>query len=236
VTCLDVVGENVGLFYPVGAATPAAIYDVIHGVYIYVTDSSAGKQLAVTFVPSGSASAPSCTPIPGVIPVSSGMATIDPTTAVAPTTPAAVPTTRGTSNNAGLSQTIVVDGRGQTLYELSPETMHHLLCTKANGCFAAWQPLTVKSAKTRLSAAPGIKGKLGILHRNRIFQITLGGHPLYRFSGDGSKAGAASGQGIRSFHGRWHVVMATATVTTPTAPTAPTTPTAPMTPGYPSGY
>jgi predicted lipoprotein with Yx(FWY)xxD motif len=158
---------------------------------------------------------------------------------------AKAPATLGTSKNATLDKTIVVDSRGLTLYELHPESAHHLLCTSANGCFRVWLPLTVGSAKTKLRAAPGVPGKLGILHRNGIFQVTLGGHPLYRFAGDGSKKGSAAGQGFHSFGGIWHVVVAksstsapatttTPTTTTPTT-TTPTT-TTPTTPYYPPGY
>jgi predicted lipoprotein with Yx(FWY)xxD motif len=226
VTCLDIVGHDIGLFYAVGKANPEVIYTAVHGVYIYVTDSSTGKPLAVSFVPSLSGHANSCAPSPGLFPITSGTATIDPP---APATLAAAPTTLGVSNNSTLGKTIAVDSRGLTVYELSPETTHHLLCKKATGCFAVWPPLKVASAKTKLTGAKGIKGKLGILHRNGIFQVTLGGHPLYHFAPDRSKAGAASGQGIHSFGGRWHVVTATST-----AP--PTTPTTPIPPVYPPGY
>jgi hypothetical protein len=54
----------------------------------------------------------------------------------------------------------------------------------------------VPSAKTKLAAASEVKGKLGILHRNGLFQLTLGGRPLYHFSGDDSKTGNANGQGL----------------------------------------
>lgn len=226
VTCLDVVGDNIGLFYSVGSATPAALYDAVHGVYIYVSDSSAGKPLAVSFVPSTSATAPSCAPIAGLFPVSSGTATINPTP---PATPAGSRTTLGVSDNSTLGKSIVVNSRGLTVYELSGETRHHLKCKKANGCFAIWRPLKVRSARTKLTAAKGVNGKLRILHRNGIFQVTLGGHPLYLFAGDRSKVGAVSGQGLHSFHGRWHVVTATSTATTPTPPAAPAPPV------YPTG-
>lgn len=154
------------------------------------------------------------------------------------------PTTLTTAKNAVLGEHIVVDAHGLTVYELRPETTTHVLCTKAKGCFAVWRPLTVASAKTKLKAARGITSKLGILHRDGIFQVTLRGRPLYYFVGDGSKRGAANGQGIRSFGGTWHVVAtspaSTAPVTTPTTPTMPTTPTTttpttPYYPGYPLG-
>jgi predicted lipoprotein with Yx(FWY)xxD motif len=152
------------------------------------------------------------------------------------------PTTLKTAANSRLGETIVVDSRGLTVYELRPETTHHLLCTKANGCFSIWRPVTVTSAKSKVRAGHGISGKVGTLHRNGFFQVTLGGHPLYRFAPDGSKPGAAGGQGIPSFGGTWHVVVTAAgTGTTPTAPTTTTTPTTttpttlttPTTPYYP---
>lgn len=131
-------------------------------------------------------------------------------------------TTLSTPHNAALGKTIVVDGRGLTVYTLSGDGTHHLLCTKANGCFALWPPVTVKSSKTKLSLPAGVKGKLTLLHRNGFFQLVLGGHPLYRFAPDGTVKGRASGEGIVSFGGTWHVVKAsntkqqTATTTTTT--------------------
>jgi predicted lipoprotein with Yx(FWY)xxD motif len=135
--------------------------------------------------------------------------------------------TLGTARNSTLGETIVVDSHGLTVYELSPETTHHLLCTKTKGCFAAWPPLTVRSAKTKLTAT-GVKGRLGLLHRNGFFQLTLAGHPLYHFIGDSSRRGNAKGQGLRTFGGRWHVV--TASGTTPPPPMTTTTTTS--YPGY----
>jgi predicted lipoprotein with Yx(FWY)xxD motif len=142
--------------------------------------------------------------------------------------------TLGTANNSALGKTIAVDSHGLTVYELSPETTHHLLCTKANKCFGFWPPVTVASAKTKLTAATGIKGKLGVLHRNGLFQVTLAGRPLYRFSGDMSKRGKAAGQGLHGFGGVWHAVAASSpqptmgtTTTTPPMSTTSTTSTTP---------
>lgn len=143
-------------------------------------------------------------------------------------------TTLGSARNAALGKTILVDGRGLTVYELSPETTHHLLCTKAAGCFSFWPPVTVKSSKTKLSLPAGVKGKLTTLHRNGFFQLVLSGHPLYRFAPDGSVKGHAFGEGIVSFGGTWHTVKESAakkqTVTTTTTTTTTTTPTNPY--GY----
>jgi predicted lipoprotein with Yx(FWY)xxD motif len=121
-------------------------------------------------------------------------------------------TTLGTAKAKvkGTSETIVVGPRGATVYTLSGESTHHLVCTpqaKPKGmCFHFWPPLKVRSAKTKLTAAHGIKGKLGLLHRNGFFQVTLSGHPLYYFLEDAGKKGSATGQGIVAFGGTWHVV------------------------------
>lgn len=115
-------------------------------------------------------------------------------------------TTLKSSQSAKLSETIAVDAKGRTVYELRPETTKHLLCT-SKACFQFWPPLTVKSKKVKLSKATGIKGKLGLLHRDGFFQVTLGGRPLYRYAGDKAR-GDVNGQGIVTFGGTWHVVTA----------------------------
>jgi predicted lipoprotein with Yx(FWY)xxD motif len=144
---------------------------------------------------------------------------------------AAGATTVKSASNSTLKETVVVNAQGHTLYALSPETTHHLLC-KSSECFSHWPPLTVRSSKTKLKAGPGVHGSLGILHRsNGTFQVTLRGLPLYRYAEDHAK-GDANGQGIESFGGTWHAVTAAASAA-PTTPSAPTTPTPePSYPGY----
>ena len=134
--------------------------------------------------------------------------------------------------NQQLNETVVVDTRGHTLYALSPETAHHLLCT-SNACQQIWPPATVRSAKLKLRAGPGVQGHLGLLRRaGGKWQLTLRGRPLYRFSGDSAK-GAANGEGIKSFGGTWHAVTGASHPTSPsTGTTTPTTPT-PAPPTYP---
>jgi predicted lipoprotein with Yx(FWY)xxD motif len=139
--------------------------------------------------------------------------------------------TVGSATNAKFSEKIVVGGHGRTLYVLSPETAHHLLC-KSSECLKLWPPLTVHSSKTKLAAGSGVHGHLGILRRsNGMFQVTLGGLPLYHFSGDSAK-GAANGESIHSFGGTWHVISA-ATGAIPGPPTAEATPTSTPTPTPP---
>jgi len=109
-------------------------------------------------------------------------------------------------SSSKLKETIVVNSQGDTLYSLSPETTHHLLC-KSSQCFEFWPPLTVSSSHTKLVAGSGVHGSLAIIHRNGIFQVTLRGMPLYRYYEDHAK-GQVNGQGIKSFGGTWHAVGA----------------------------
>jgi predicted lipoprotein with Yx(FWY)xxD motif len=128
------------------------------------------------------------------------------------------------------SRTVVVASNGRTVYVLKPETSRHLLC-KSSSCFQFWPPVKV-SKNAKLSAAPGIKGKLGKLHRDGFYQVTLGGAPLYTFSGDSGK-GMVNGEGIKTFGGTWHVIAvkgsakrtttSTGTTTTTMTTTSPTT-------------
>jgi predicted lipoprotein with Yx(FWY)xxD motif len=130
--------------------------------------------------------------------------------------------TVSSASNSTLGEQIVVDAQGRTLYALSPETAHHLLC-KSSACLKFWPPLTVRSSKTKLLAEPGVHGHLAILRRsNGVLQVTLGGLPLYRYSGDRAK-GEANGQSIHSFGGTWHVLSATGS-SSPATPAKPTTP------------
>jgi predicted lipoprotein with Yx(FWY)xxD motif len=130
---------------------------------------------------------------------------------------------------AGKTENVVANSHGVVVYTLSGETTHHLLCTKAKGCLAFWFPV---KATTKLTAAPGIKGKLGRLHRDGLVQVTLSGHPLYTFKLDGGKKNVATGEGIPSFGGTWHVIVvkssshttSTGTTTTSTTMTTSTTP------------
>ena len=126
------------------------------------------------------------------------------------------PTVRA-AHNAALGRTIVVDGHGRTLYALRPETTRHLLC-KSSACLAAWPRLTVPAHHGKLTAGPGVTGRLATLRRSDgRLQVTLRGMPLYRVAGDSAK-GQAHGAGIKSFGGTWHAVAPKATTTTTMTP------------------
>lgn len=138
---------------------------------------------------------------PALLIAVAGLLLLGAAAAIAATTPIV-----GSAHNAALNKTIVVDSRGRTLYRLSGDSPKHLKCTAS--CLGFWPPLTVRSAHVRLRAGKGVRGRLGVFRRkNGTFQVTLGGHPLYRFSGDSAK-GMANGQGIQSFGGTWSTLAA----------------------------
>jgi len=139
------------------------------------------------------------------------------------------------ATNSTLGTQIVVNAQGRTLYALSPETTKHLLC-KTSECLKFWPPLTVPSTKTKLKAAGGVEGHLGILYRKGgVLQVTLRGLPLYRFAKDRAK-GEANGEDVESFGGTWHAVTAASpsSASTPGTTTTPTTTT--TSPEAPYGY
>ncbi len=109
---------------------------------------------------------------------------------------------------SGKPESIVVDRRGATIYELSGESLGHLRCVTRT-CLSTWPAVIVRSASARPPTAPGVPGKLSVMRRVKggFYQVMLDKHPLYYYSGD-STIGSTNGQGIKSFGGSWHVVVA----------------------------
>jgi predicted lipoprotein with Yx(FWY)xxD motif len=135
-------------------------------------------------------------------------------------------------NQTGMitSENIVVNGRGFAVYDLTGDSKRHPECTKASGCFRFWPPVTV-SSPAKLSEGSGVKGRLGVWRRDGFFQVTLGGRPVYGFAPD-NQAHVATGEGVKSFGGTWHVIKAagspigTTTMATTTSTSSTTTTTA----------
>ena len=98
---------------------------------------------------------------------------------------------------------VVTDGEGRVLYgsagdQADPPQSH---CTDA--CAQAWQPLTVPAGQEPqlLGVEATVVGRLA--RPDGSSQLTLGGWPVYRFSGD-PQPGATSGQGNGG--GEWAAV------------------------------
>jgi predicted lipoprotein with Yx(FWY)xxD motif len=111
---------------------------------------------------------------------------------------------------AGKQQTIVVDNRGVTVYELGGESAGKLECL-SSACLKVWIPVRTNGA-TNLPIAKGVPGPSGHFQRVSLkyYQAMLDHHQLYYYSGDKGKSGSTKGNGIR-FNGKdtWHVVKGT---------------------------
>jgi predicted lipoprotein with Yx(FWY)xxD motif len=122
---------------------------------------------------------------------------------VAGTAAKITPATVGTKN-AGKLGTILVDGKGRTLYLFVADTKNKSTCT--GGCAVAWPPLLSKGTATAGKGAD--KKLLGTTDRaGGVKEVTYNGHPLYYYVGD-SKPGQISGQGLNQFGALWYVVDA----------------------------
>lgn len=96
-----------------------------------------------------------------------------------------------------LGQIVAADD-GQTLYTYRDDTPTSSACTSA-WCVQDWPPAVVTQPA---GAIAGVSAQLGVLRRKDGLQTILGGHPLYRFSGD-QRPGDLRGSGIG---GDWYPI------------------------------
>ncbi|MBM9508274.1 COG4315 family predicted lipoprotein [Actinacidiphila acididurans] len=107
-----------------------------------------------------------------------------------------------TTRAVGNLGTVLVDGRGRTLYLFKADTTSKSTCN--DGCAVAWPPLlTTGKAKQGQGVQSGLLGTS--MRSDGGTQVTYNKHPLYMFSGD-SKAGDSTGQGLTQFGAQWFVV------------------------------
>jgi predicted lipoprotein with Yx(FWY)xxD motif len=138
------------------------------------------------------------------------------------------------TDTAGTSRTEnIVKSRGFAVYTLTGDSKRHPECTRAKGCFGIWPPVTASSAR-KLSKGPGVRGKLTIWRHDGVSQVLLGRHPVYMYAGDTSKA-SATGEGIRSFGGTWHVVKTSSGGSSNTSSSSPSMSAPPPASPYPTG-
>ncbi|PRZ43986.1 secreted repeat protein with Y-X4-D motif [Antricoccus suffuscus] len=108
---------------------------------------------------------------------------------------------------------VLVDGKGFTMYTYDPDTTSTIACT--GQCAVNWPPLMGQPTSTD-AAIPSTK--LSTEKRpDGTAQATYGGHALYLFSGD-KAPGQDNGDGLM---GVWHVVKVPAGSAAPS--TAPST-------------
>jgi predicted lipoprotein with Yx(FWY)xxD motif len=118
--------------------------------------------------------------------------------ALASTTAASRVKTRRTSTLG----TILVDGKGRTLYLFEKDKGGRSACY--GSCAANWPPYLTTGKPT---AGTGVKkALLGTTRRtDGKLQVTYKRHPLYRFGYD-TKAGQTTGENVNAFGSDWYVV------------------------------
>lgn len=132
------------------------------------------------------------------------------TTASSPSSAANTSTAAsGDATSVKIAQTakgqVLTDGSGFTLYTYDKDTSGSGKSACSGGCATAWPAATVTGT---LSKPAGLTGELATITRDDgTKQLTLGGHPLYRYAAD-KAAGDTSGDGVG---GVWHIAKATAT-------------------------
>ena len=102
--------------------------------------------------------------------------------------------------------TVLVDGKGMTLYLFVPDKQL-AKSTCYGACAQAWPPLLLPAGVTSPLAGPGAQSSLlGTTHRSDgTTQVTYNKWPLYLWVGD-SQPGQATGQGINNLGGLWYVL------------------------------
>jgi predicted lipoprotein with Yx(FWY)xxD motif len=121
--------------------------------------------------------------------------------------PAAAGTSRATLKLRKTSVgTILVNGRGFTVYAFTKDGRNRDACAAISGCSSVWP---VVGGGSRPVLGPGVKASLvgTITLHNGTKQLTYGGHPLYTYSAD-SGPGQTSYVNFLQFGGRWRAVNA----------------------------
>jgi predicted lipoprotein with Yx(FWY)xxD motif len=100
--------------------------------------------------------------------------------------------------------TVLVDGRGRTLYLFEKDKDARSSCDGA--CASVWPPLTTGGRPT----AAGLRhARLGTTKRDDGKpQVTVAGHPLYAYAGD-TRPGDVKGEGLDQFGAKWYVLAPT---------------------------
>ena len=127
-------------------------------------------------------------------------------TSAAPADPVAATPQVGTiltANSTAQLGTVVVDGQGYTLYRFDKDSAKPPTSNCAGECAQKWPPV-LATPGTPLTVEGVEQEAVGTINRSDgTIQLTLGGWPVYRFSGD-PQPGATSGQGNGG--GEWAAV------------------------------
>jgi len=136
-----------------------------------------------------------------------GSTTSAPTTS-SPGSGAKPSTSFSTAKVSGVG-TVVVDGRGRTVYILTADGKTNAPCTDASGCTKLWPDLPLPDGVASAKAGMGINASL--LSAKKLSDgetyPTYHGWLMYEYTAD-SGPGQSNGQGIKSFGGTWYALMA----------------------------
>lgn len=120
---------------------------------------------------------------------------------------AASPSTMfSTAKVAGVGS-VLVDGRGRTVYILTTGGHTNVPCTDSSGCTKVWPDLPLPSGTSAAKAGMGAKASLLGTKKLSDGQTypTYNGWLVYEYTGD-SGSGQANGEGIKTFGGTWYVL------------------------------
>lgn len=132
-----------------------------------------------------------------------------PSTTSSSSTSANPATTFSTAKVSGLGS-VLVDGKGRTVYILTSGGHTNVPCSDASGCTKLWPDLPLPSGMSAAHAGSGINASLlGTKKQKSDGETypTYNGWLVYEYAGD-SGPGQANGQGIKSFGGTWYVLNA----------------------------
>jgi predicted lipoprotein with Yx(FWY)xxD motif len=136
-----------------------------------------------------------------------GSTTSAPTTS-SPGSGAKPSTSFSTAKVSGVG-TVVVDGRGRTVYILTADGKTNAPCTDASGCTKLWPDLPLPDGVASAKGEMGINASL--LSTKKLSDgetyPTYHGWLMYEYTAD-SGPGQSNGQGITSFGGTWYALMA----------------------------
>jgi predicted lipoprotein with Yx(FWY)xxD motif len=105
--------------------------------------------------------------------------------------------------------TVVVDGRGRTVYLLTSGGNKNVICDDPSGCTKVWPDLPLPDGTSAATAGTGIQAsQLSTMKlSDGETYPTYNGWLMYEYVGD-SGPGQAHGQGIQSFGGTWYALTA----------------------------
>jgi predicted lipoprotein with Yx(FWY)xxD motif len=151
---------------------------------------------------------------------SSSAVTTSSSSSSAPAAASSAPGAMFSTAKVGNLGTVLVDGRGHTVYMLTADGKTNTPCTDDSGCTKVWPDLPLPDGVTSATAGAGVQASLlATMPANGETYPTYHGWLLYEFAGD-SGAGQGNGEGIHSFGGTWYALDASGQPVMPASATS----------------